>query len=93
MRTSTFCLIGLVSVFLMGPSFAAGSVPPPDKTQEYIACGCGCCSGVPTQDECLYKNKGDSLAKIIEVDKEKASDSKFCATAGCSLPVRYHYCD
>jgi hypothetical protein len=64
-----------------------------DKKQGYVSCGCGCCSGLEPDNRCLYKNNGDSLEKIIEEDKKKASDTEFCATVGCSLPVRYQYCD
>lgn len=62
------------------------------KTQSYTACGCGCCSGVEPQERCLYRSKGDDLQKIIEADKE-AAQSPDCPMMGCSLPLRYIYCD
>jgi len=61
-------------------------------TQYYIACGCGCCVGEEPQDKCLYGSKGDDMRKIYEEDK-KLAQSPECATMGCSLPIRYIYCD
>jgi hypothetical protein len=59
---------------------------------EYVACGCGCCSGGPAPIErCFYPEAGDSLASIIAQDQTQQS-SPSCATAGCSVGVRHRCC-
>ncbi len=65
---------------------------PNDGSEEYIACGCGCCGGVEPVVKCLYHSKGDDIQKIIEEDKKQAQDP-ICPTAGCSQPIKYIYCD
>jgi hypothetical protein len=57
----------------------------------FEACGCGCCSGVSPTPVCYYPGAGDSLASIKAVD-EAAKASPTCATAGCSLGLRYVCC-
>jgi hypothetical protein len=63
------------------------------KLPTYTACGCGCCGGLKPRVKCLYRSKGDDLQTIIEADKKAASNTKLCALVGCSLPVKYKYCD
>lgn len=62
------------------------------EVQSYTACGCGCCGGVEPTVKCLYRSKGDNIQKIIEEDKKQAQ-SPICPTAGCSMPIKYIYCD
>ncbi len=59
---------------------------------QYTACGCGCCGGAEPKEVCIYHSKGENLQKIIEDDK-KAGENPECAFMGCSLPVKYSYCD
>lgn len=58
----------------------------------YVACGCGCCGGEEPIEKCIYHSKGDDLNKIIEEDK-KSAQSDQCALMGCSLGIKYVYCD
>ncbi len=60
-------------------------------TQSYVACGCGCCNIEP-EERCLYHSKGDDLQRIIAEDK-KMPQSQECYMMGCSLPIKYLYCD
>ena len=62
------------------------------KSQSYIACGCGCCGGVEPEARCLFHAKGDNLRWIMENEK-KSSKNPGCAQAGCSFGVKYTYCD
>jgi hypothetical protein len=62
------------------------------SSEQYTACGCGCCAGAEPKEKCLYRSKGDNLQKIIDED-QKASQSPDCPVTGCSLPVKYAYCD
>jgi hypothetical protein len=62
------------------------------EIQSYIACGCGCCSSVEPEERCLYHSRGDDLQAIIEADKETAQNPD-CPMMGCSLPLKYIYCD
>ena len=59
---------------------------------EYLACGCGCCTGAEPEIKCLYHSKGDDLKNIIANDI-KFSHSPACPLAGCSIPITYKYCD
>jgi len=68
------------------------SEQPATEVTEYIACGCGCCGGIQEAVKCLYSSKGDDIRKII-ADDIRTAKSPDCATAGCSQPVRYTYCD
>src|SRR5258705_2473506 len=63
------------------------------KLPTYTACGCGCCGGLKPQVKCLYRSKGDDIQKIIEADKETASNTKLFAVAVWSFPLQYKYCD
>ena len=47
---------------------------------------------VPPQNQCLYRSKGDDLAKIIAADRAR-KDPVRCAKVGCSAGVKYTYCD
>jgi hypothetical protein len=60
--------------------------------ESYVACGCGCCGGKDPIEKCLYRSKGDDINKIIEDDK-KVAKSDSCALVGCSLGIKYLYCD
>ncbi|MCY1079257.1 hypothetical protein [Archangium lansingense] len=71
----------------------ASTEDPTTCDDSYIACGCGCCGGVPAREEsCLPCDGGKALQDIIAADKAHAQDPN-CAFAGCSIPVRYTYCD
>jgi len=61
-------------------------------SQSFIACGCGCCSGVDPNIVCLYHSKGDDIQKLINED-QNLSQNPDCALAGCSLGIKYIYCD
>lgn len=66
------------------------------EPDSYISCGCGCCGfDEPIEKiakkECLFKSKGENIQRKIDQDKELSPE--FCATAGCSFPIRYIYCD
>ncbi|MFT3765129.1 MAG: hypothetical protein QM820_06385 [Minicystis sp.] len=76
------------------PTAAPSAVVPPKAPAgpSYVACGCGCCGGTKPLDQCIYKSKGESLEKI-EADDWRRHKDPHCATAGCSLGKRYHYCD
>jgi hypothetical protein len=64
----------------------------PAVSQSYTACGCGCCGGTKPQEKCLYHSKGDNMDEIIQADKKLQSSSS-CAAMGCSLGLKYRYCD
>jgi hypothetical protein len=62
----------------------------PAAAESYISCGCGCCGGNMTPTvRCLQANE--------TLEDKKAADAsltqEYCATAGCSLPVKYMYCN
>ena len=53
-------------------------------------------SGVHVETRCIYHSKGDDINKIILADKEIAKDvygTGPCKGHGCSMPVKYIYCD
>lgn len=62
--------------------------------ESYIACGCGCCSGLQLEPEeqCIYHANGDNLQNIIDLDKVIAQNPD-CANQGCSFGKKYLYCD
>lgn len=64
----------------------------PQKGLAYIACGCGCCGDEFISKKCLFRSKGDDLEAIVQSDKEAQKDPN-CATMGCSLGIKYVYCD
>jgi hypothetical protein len=80
-----------------GPA-ASTAVPTPPAApapagSTYRACGCGCCGGTaPQETRCLYRSKGDDLARIIAEDRA-AAQSPSCANKGCALGVVYRVCD
>jgi hypothetical protein len=62
----------------------------------YISCGCGCCGfDKPLEEvakvECLNKLAGERIEDKMAKDANLSAE--YCATAGCSLPVKYMYCD
>ena len=69
--------------------------PTSGNPQSYVACGCGCCRSatVKPQKRCLFRSKGDDLARVIAEDKRMAANDKLCATVGCSAGIEYLYCD
>lgn len=77
---------------------AAASTPDPGapaataKRESYVACGCGCCGGAEPVKKCLYRAKGDDLAKI-KAEDGKARERPQCAVMGCSRGTEYSYCD
>jgi hypothetical protein len=60
--------------------------------ESYLACGCGCCSGVEPRTQCLYADRGESLEEVIARDQATKRDPS-CPFSGCSFPVRYEYCE
>lgn len=67
-----------------------------DEPESYLACGCGCCgSNKPLEEianeKCLYRSKGESIQEIINQEKELTPER--CANVGCSMPIKYIYCD
>jgi hypothetical protein len=72
------------------------SAPPQITEESYISCGCGCCGSDKPLEEtaqvtCLYKSKGERIEDKMTEDASLSPEH--CATAGCSLPVKYMYCD
>ncbi len=69
--------------------------PPSGNPQSFLACGCGCCSSetLKPQKRCLFRSKGDDLARMIAEDKRMSADDQLCATVGCSAGIAYMYCD
>lgn len=63
----------------------------PTKRLAYNACGCGCC-GAAQNRQCIYQAKGDDLQQIVQRDKDAAKNPD-CARAGCSIGIKYVYCD
>jgi hypothetical protein len=64
--------------------------------ESYISCGCGCCGfdkplEEVTKVECLNKLAGERIEDKMAKDANLSAE--YCATAGCSLPVKYMYCD
>lgn len=62
----------------------------------YISCGCGCCGfSQPLEKiaktECLYRSKGEYIQG--KIDRDQGLSPEMCATAGCSYPIKYVYCD
>lgn len=62
----------------------------------YISCGCGCCGFSESLEkiaktECLYKSKGEYIQG--KIDQDQGLSPEMCATAGCSYPIKYVYCD
>ena len=92
-KTIKWFLIGVLAVIISGIfgwRLATKTYKPISKS--YTACGCGCCSGEEPTVKCLYYSKGDRIQKIIEEDKKQAQ-SPICPTVGCSMPIKYIYCD
>jgi hypothetical protein len=68
----------------------------PAAAESYVSCGCGCCGfDKPLEEvakvECLNKLAGERIEDKIAKDANLSAE--YCATAGCSLPVKYMYCD
>ncbi|MEK7642933.1 MAG: hypothetical protein AAB372_00560 [Patescibacteria group bacterium] len=65
-----------------------------EVSEPYMACGCGCCGGgvEKVEERCLYHARGDDIEKIRAEDK-KAKTAPICSIVGCSVGVRYKYCD
>ena len=90
---SSLIILGVLSLTIIFWQYRVNSAYQ-EKTESYIACGCGCCS-IDKRDlkaECLYRSKGDSMAIVIATDK-LLSKSPQCALVGCAFPVKYQYCD
>jgi hypothetical protein len=68
----------------------ASAAAPSPKGTSYRVCHC-CCGGSEAKKQCLYRSKGESLAKIIEGDKKW--DHKCPPNAGCRQPIEYMMCD
>ena len=63
-----------------------------DNIDSYVACGCGCCGDADPEEKCIYHSEGDLIDTIIENDKSIAA-SENCIYVGCSLGIKYIYCD
>jgi len=84
-------LIGILIVaFLSGCSQQSDNQN--SSVESYVACGCGCCGEEDPIEKCLYHSKGEDINNIIEDDK-KAAQSESCELVGCSLGIKYSYCD
>ena len=92
MKTSITIFIIFLVFLISGCTKEAKEASIEKDDSYYVACGCGCCGGQEPVNKCLYKSKGDDLNKIIESDKN-ASASSQCAVMGCSIGVKYVYCD
>ena len=86
-----------VLVLVVGCVFllACSNAPAAPGPQSYLACGCGCCVSdtFKPQKRCLFRSRGDDLARIIAEDQRMAANTKACAVAGCSAGIEYVYCD
>lgn len=64
--------------------------------EQYVSCRC-CCKEKPEdiQTFCLYAERGDSIASIIEDDRawESAQTPRCPVEQVCTEPKRYTYCD
>ena len=64
-----------------------------EEIKTYIAYWCGSCWWEEKPEEkCLFEENWDDLKKIIEDDK-KLKNSEVCNTMGCSIWIKYSYCD
>ncbi len=81
-------VIVLLSIFIL----AFGSSKQAGPRDYYIACGCGCCTDVEPQSQCIFHSNGDSLEELIQTDRAIAASSE-CPYVGCSIPIKYAYCD
>lgn len=86
--------IVVIAILMVGVAwwYQNNKEKPTSETEYYIACGCGCCGGMESQEKCLYHSRGDNLQKIIEEDRKIAQSSE-CSLMGCSQPIKYKYCD
>ena len=77
------------------PHIDAKGTPTASGPQSYLACGCGCCVSdtLKPRQQCLFRSKGDDLARIIAEDRRMAANTKMCAVVGCSAGTEYMYCD
>jgi hypothetical protein len=95
-------VLGIVIIALV--VFAAFFIGPKNNVnnstskelESYISCGCGCCVSDKSleetaQTQCLYKANGESIQ--AKIDQDKALTQEYCANVGCSLPIKYVYCD
>jgi len=74
------------------PFESAGAAGEPACEGNYIACGCGCCGGGPTEaTACYYPEYGIRLSDAIQQDA-LARSQPGCANAGCSLGANYACC-
>jgi hypothetical protein len=69
---------------------ASASASPEAKGASYRVCHC-CCGGSEAKKQCLYRAKGESLAKIIAEDKKWVDNCP--PNAGCRQPIEYVMCD
>ncbi|MFH1470414.1 MAG: hypothetical protein ABIF01_01580 [Candidatus Micrarchaeota archaeon] len=76
-------------VLFYGSAISGGEAASPSY---FTACGCGCCADVEPQSQCLYHSNLDSIESVISKDVEMAK-SQDCPLIGCSIPIRYSYCD
>lgn len=72
------------------PQTTTTTLPTADA-ESYISCGCGCCGNMTPDIRCLDKLTGETIEDRKAADENLTAE--YCATAGCSLPVKYVYCD
>lgn len=68
-----------------------GDGPAPGCTDDYLACGCGCCGGTTPTNVCYYPELGETTA-IFAAQDAQVRQSTNCATVGCALGRRYLCC-
>lgn len=62
------------------------------KHLAYIACDCGCCGGTQPKTQCISRSRGDDLKAIVQNDIESGKNTE-CDRVGCSIGIKYVYCD
>jgi hypothetical protein len=79
------CMIGARDAATVGDG------PAPGCTNEFVACGCGCCGGTTPTTVCYYPELGETTAWFAAQDEQTRQGAN-CAMAGCSLGRRYVCC-
>ncbi len=90
-RLAAFLAFVIIALSLFVLFFGAALKAEP-RYDYYIACGCGCCGASEPVIQCLYGSNGDSIESVVAKDKAIAKSPE-CPKAGCSMPIKYEYCD
>ncbi|MFH0818083.1 MAG: hypothetical protein V1909_05630 [Candidatus Micrarchaeota archaeon] len=94
-RFAAFLAVLIISFsmfFLFFGALKRSEPQPVAALDSYIACGCGCCPDLEPNVLCIYQGNGDDLESIIAKDK-LTSENPACSKVGCSIPIKYVYCD